>query len=188
MKLKSILSNIRKYIITGILFLGIIMIYVGLGAKSSSFNIYFLLVGILIFLPFIIYLFYSKFEIKKEEKKNQINLDTFKLKAEKVQFNLDEIEIKSNSWSEEVVIDNSKYGGLNQLAGIPEKNIELIKHNLHHLKIRIPHNGIIYNCDTKININKDDLMIKLAIKKKTFLYVNQFNRKEYYLDIDFLME
>ena len=86
------------------------------------------------------------------------------------------------------MINESKYAGLNQLAGMPEKNIETINHNIHYLKIRIPHKGVTYNCDIQVSMNEDDLKIKLALKKKTILYLDFYNKEDYYLDLEFLWE
>lgn len=126
---------------------------------------------------------------KKEmllKKRNIEQLNTLKKNADKIEIDLNEVTLKSNNWSEEIVINNSRSGGLNQMSGRGDLNVEKVQHNENVLLFRVPYKNIVIEIDYAFSMEITTLEMKLAIQKETILYVNPNDCDEYYLDLDFL--
>lgn len=94
--------------------------------------------------------------------------------------------MKSNEWQEEIVTNNTKYGGYNQLAGRGDLNIEKVQHSLNVLETNVKYKGQTIDVLCRVNMDTKTLKMKLAIQEETTLYVNPEKPDEYYLDLDFL--
>ena len=144
------------------------------------------MIKILIFLIVISIGLAVKFKDKLILKSNKSKLNDFKLNADKVLVDLTIAEIKSNSWTEEVITDNSNYAGLNQLTGQSEKNFKLEEKILNHVKVKTKYNGKNIEYGTNVNMDTDNLKIHLSIQKETYLYIDPKNIENKYLDLEFL--
>lgn len=78
---------------------------------------------------------------QKEYEKYSKELNTFKKRADQIPVDLNKLHLKSNEWQEEIVIDNSKYGGYNQLLGRGDLNIKKVQHSLNILETNVIHKG-----------------------------------------------
>ncbi len=170
------------------MFLGLIVFLVGFGTKGNSPNIYFIIIGAVILSPFVIYYFYDNYKSKRLIKSNNKQLEDFKNRANKIVVNLEDVQIKSNSWTEQKVIDNSYYAGFNQMAGYDGKNFETITRNFNYVKFKIPHEYGIIEYKAHIPMDTTKLKIYFAIKKQTYLYVDKLDEEKMYLDLDFLFK
>ncbi|MCF8296279.1 MAG: hypothetical protein K9J13_01935 [Saprospiraceae bacterium] len=141
--------------------------------------------GLIIILFVIIRTIKKKKEIELNLKKEE-QLNLFKNKADKIKVDLSNAVLKSNSWSEDIVVNNSNSGALNQLAGQGYRNINTIQHNENVIKISVPYKDTTIEIKHNINIESQTLKMKLALKEETILYVNPNNTHEYYLDLEFL--
>jgi len=121
---------------------------------------------------------------EKQKIKNEFNLFIKNADIVKVQF--DNFRIKTNSWTEEVVTDNGRYGVYNQMMSQGDLNIKKVDHNMHILILNVNYSNMIIRIEYVIQMEPKTLEIKLAIQKETNLYINPNNPNQYYLDMDFL--
>ncbi|SHJ22855.1 hypothetical protein SAMN04488096_11312, partial [Mesonia phycicola] len=98
MNLKKILSDFGSWIFIGLTFLGFIIIYAGVGGRgrynpTGDINWYFIGVGIILILPFIIYMIKIKLMVKKSSDENAERINELIYNGYKVIVNLYDIEI-----------------------------------------------------------------------------------------------
>ncbi|MBK8580713.1 MAG: hypothetical protein IPL86_02370 [Flavobacteriales bacterium] len=120
------------------------------------------------------------------QERETAKLEKFKLLAEKVEVDLSHVKLKSNSWQEEVVTNNRRTGGYNQLVGRGDLNIENVQRNQNVIFLSVPYKGREIEIQYGVNMDPTTLTMKLEMKKSTTLYVNPNNNEENYLDMDFL--
>lgn len=120
---------------------------------------------------------------RKTEKENRRELEVFKQKAKIINVNLEEVEIITNKWTDTIVVNNTQYGGLNELAGFHDANIRKIDRNLNSVRITIPINREKMEYLLNIEMDPTTLSMHFAIKKETQLYIHG---DELYLDLEFL--
>ena len=180
MNLKKILSDFASWIFTGLTFLGFIIIYAGIGGRgryntTGETNIYFIAVGIVLILPFLIYMLKTKILIDKAENEESKRIFDLIKSGDKVIVNLDNLEIQTNSYKQEIEI-GSGYNTRNEYIDV--------NHNV--ILIDVPYNND--SIKYKLNINMDTTKLKMhfAIKKETKLYVDTTNPNNNYLDLRFL--
>lgn len=126
-------------------------------------------------------------DIKKSRKKDEVNLEMFKNNADKILVSLEDYTIKSNSWTDEIVVNNSKYiGAWNQISGNPDKNIQKIARNPNCVYLKLKYNGNIENYNFYIEKDRQTLEILLGLKKETYLYIDKKYPEKKYLDLEFL--
>lgn len=173
--IKNILSNLGYYIIAGIFFLGYIIIYAGIGGRNRDGNITFVWIGLLILLPFGIWFLIEKARSRKAEKESEMVKQKLIRTGDKVVINLDDIEIKNNSWNQEFIIGQGKH-----------QRIEHRDINYNYIQLEIPYRNqkIKYNLHIDMELTK--LKMHFAIKEQTYLYVDSSDINNNYLDLDFL--
>ncbi len=113
-------------------------------------------------------------------------LEKFKLIADKIKIDLTQSEIKTNNWTDETIIDQSKYAGLNQLTGKSEKNIKMIDRVVNYLIVKGKYRGKTIDYGKRIEMDTDNLKIHLSLQKETILYIDPKNSDKKYLDLEFL--
>lgn len=181
--MKEKLSNFSTYILIGLIILGLIILKAGLGTS----NLWFTFIGIgLIALSLIISVIVFFFSSKKEDKKiieHIQSIKDFKQNARRVKVQLDEIEIKTNSWVEDQVIHNHHAYALDELAGNHDANIEHVNHRLTVLSVMVKLNGEKVQRNFSVDMEPVSLEMHFAIQKETYLY---YQEDEYYLDLEFL--
>ena len=74
----------------------------------------------------IIYVKKSDRRLDKFSKEQKKTIKDFKAKLRKVLVNLDEVEVKSNSWTEEQIINRGRYSGLDEMMGYKESSVRKI--------------------------------------------------------------
>jgi len=124
--------------------------------------------------------------IKKADKKKLSEIERQKKYWTKIPINLNEVEILTNSWHEEIVFNNTKSGALNQLFGRGDLNIEVLSRNENSILIQAPFKGKKLKIIQDISLDIKTLRMKFAIQKETFLYLNSEKQNEFYLDLEFL--
>lgn len=169
-KLKEILLNINSYILTGIFSLGCIILYVGIDK-----NINFVWIGLLILLPFAIWFLILKFKSDKIEKETEIEIEKLIQTGDKIIINLDEVEIQTNSYKQEISVGN----------GTRQRN-EYIDVNHNVILLEIPYKNELIKYKLNIDMDPTKLKMHFAIKEKTELYVDAENPNNNYLDLRFL--
>lgn len=160
-------------------------IFVDGGLRSG--NLQFVIAGGSVILVALVIYFILSIRDKRAAKKNQeeyeAELNQFKQDADQIEVDLDKVKIKSNSWTEEVVIRESKYSGVDSFFGDYHHNIKTVKNETNLVEFSIPIDGRTVRYKTRIDMNTKSLQIHLAIKKKTVLYEKD---GENYLDLEFL--
>lgn len=164
------LNGIFGYILTGIFFIGFIILYVGLDG-----NLLFVGIGTLILFPFIIWFLVLNLKEKKFNREKKIEIQKLKKYGEKIIVNLENIKINSNSWRQEVR-KTSKYGD----------KISHIDINYNLIEMKIPYKNEFINYSLHIDMDTTKLKMHFAIKKETILYVDLKDKNKNYLDLEFL--
>ncbi len=185
--MKDKLSNIGIYLKIGFIGLGYIVLRAGLSSGNNLFSIAGIIimavVGILLLGNFI----YKKKVTEKDNAKLNTLLEEFKRSSRQIKVNLENLNIISNSWSEDIIISENKYGGLDELAGYKNHNIINVDRNLNTILLEIPIKDKIHKYHIDIESDLITLQIKFAIQKETILYIDS-KSKETYLDLEFLNE
>tara|TARA_R110000850_G_scaffold275296_3_gene414410 strand:- start:17 stop:571 length:555 start_codon:yes stop_codon:yes gene_type:complete len=182
MNLKEILSDFGSWIYIGLTFLGFIIIYAGIGGRgrynpTGDANGYFIGVGIILILPFVIYMIKIKLMQKKSSDEYAERINELIYNGDKVIVNLNNLEIKSNSYKKEIEVRNS--GG----NGTRNEYID-VNHNVIRFTVPYKNESIEYRLDIYMDTTK--LKMHFAIKKTTVLYVDPENPNDNYLDLRFL--
>ena len=180
MNLKKILSDFGSWIFAGLTFLGFIIIYAGIGGRgryrsTGETNFYFVAVGIFLILPFLIYMLKTKILLKKSEDEESKRITDLISTGDKVIVNLDNLEIQSNSYKQEIEV-GSGYSTRNEYIDV--------NHNVILINVPYKNESIKY----KLNIDMDTTRLKMhfAIKQETELYIDPKNPNNNYLDLKFL--
>jgi hypothetical protein len=173
----------KSKIIIAFFFLGLITIYAGLGRHGSPIFIW---IGISILTPYIFYIIFPYFLSKNNQINNNTEIERFKASAEKVIVSLENYQVKTNNWTDEIAISNSKYSGLDQLTGNSERNIKFEHRIVSVLNLKIMYLGKTE--EYQIKLEKDPVTIKmlLEIRKETSLYIDKLDPEKKYLDLEFL--
>lgn len=136
-----------------------------------------------------IYLLYNFLSDQKAEKLNrevEADLKQFKNSADSILIDLDSAEIKSHSWTEEKVTDNSRFGGYDQLVGRGDLNTESVLQQQNVIHLRPEYRGDILDIYARVDMDPTTLKLKLTMQKETHLYIHPMNPEMYYLDLEFL--
>jgi len=180
MNVKKILFDFGSFIFAGLTFLGFIIIYAGIGGRgrynpTSDTNWYFVGTGIILILPFVIYMIKTKLMLKKSSDENIERINDLIRTGDKVIIDLDKLEIQSNSYKQEIEV-GSGYNTRNEYVDVD--------HNVILIDVPYKNESIKY----KLNIDMDSTKLKMhfAIKEKTELYVDSENPNNNYLDLRFL--
>ena len=181
--MKEKLRNFTIYLLLGIFALGFIMMRAGGKHGNDIFTVIGIIVMVIIAVMFGVYYLSSRSKQRNIEAENRLNLADFKQKARAIKVNLEDVEIKTNNWTDTVVINNSQYGGLDELAGYADSNIMRVDRNLNSVKITIPVDGEEINYFVNIEMEPTTLAMHFAIRKETLLYIHG---DELYLDLEFL--
>lgn len=180
------IAKIKKfaiYIAMGLFALG----YVILRAGLKNDNAVFLFIGIISMLIVAIligiYFLASGFKQRKQEREYQKQLQLFKLSARKIVVSLEDVEIKSNNWTDKILKDDFNYGLLDAMAGYDESNFMQVDRNLNAVAITLTIDGSTIDYFVNIEMEPKALAMHFAIKKETYLYISA---EERYLDLEFL--
>jgi len=183
--MKEQLSNFRTYLKVGFLFLGYIVLRAGLRSGNDLFTISGVLILVVVGIILLINLLYKSKVTEKETLQTNVIIEEFKRSSRKVKVDLQNLKIISNSWNEDIVISEDKYGGLDELAGYKNHNIINVKRNLNTVLLEIPIKNDILQYQVNIESDLTTLQMKFAIQKETTLYVDS-KSEESYLDLEFL--
>jgi hypothetical protein len=185
MKVKEHLSNLGRYLLIGIFFLGLIILFISLGGKGRTFNYIFLIIGFTITLPYVVYFFWLFYIDRKKDIKTLLNIEELKKNGNKIIVNLENVKIKTrNSYATK--INNSRTGAINQIIGNSDKNIETIEFKNNSISFKIPYENSFIRYSLTIDMDPINLKLHFATKKETILYVDKKNMNKYYLDLEFL--
>jgi uncharacterized membrane protein (GlpM family) len=192
--LKKFFSNVVLYVLIGIFILGLLLFYVGLGISGNdtdapNFNRIFIIIGLIILFPYLIYfikIFY--FDKKKYNRKAQNNILKLKINGVVLPVNLETLKINKTrkSYYSKVIHNTARSGALNQMTGNPDDNIQTTECNRNEVKFNIPYGTNFIKFTRTIDMEPTTLLLRFAVKKETFLYVNPVNMNDYYLDLEFL--
>ncbi len=191
MKIKNYLASFKTYIFLGITFLGFITILAGLGFKGrwntpSEGNIYFIGIGLLLLVPAIIWYAKSRHQDKKINDRQKERIELLKKTGEKITIDLDLVIIKSSQLQKKIITDNTTYSALNGLVEREDRNFKIVNQNVNQLTITKSHNGRKIKYRESIVMDSDNLKIHFAIQKNTILYIDPNDKKNMYLDLEFL--
>jgi hypothetical protein len=180
MNFKKILSDFGSWIYAGLTFLGFIIIYAGIGGRgrykaSGETNFDFVAIGIILILPFLIYMLKTKILLSKADNEESNRINDLIRTGDKVIVNLDDLEIKSNSYKQEIEV-GSGYNTRNEYIDV--------NHNVILIDVPYKNDSIKYKLNIDMDITK--LKMHLAIKKETRLYIDSTNPNNNYLDLRFL--
>ena len=180
MNFKKILSDFGSWIFIGLTFLGFIIIYAGIGGRvrynaTGETNLYFVAVGIVLIIPFLIYLLKTKILINKAENEESTRISDLIRSGDKIIINLDNLEIQSNSYKQEIEVG----------SGYNTRN-EYIDVNHNAIMIDVPYKNDLIKYKLNIDMDTTKLKMHFAIKQETVLYIDPTNPNSNYLDLRFL--
>jgi len=180
MNLKKILSDFGSWIFIGLTFLGFIIIYAEIGGRgrynaTGETNLYFVAVGIVLIIPFLIYLLKTKILINKAENEESTRISDLIRSGDKIIINLDNLEIQSNSYKQEIEVG----------SGYNTRN-EYIDVNHNAIMIDVPYKNDLIKYKLNIDMDTTKLKMHFAIKQETVLYIDPTNPNSNYLDLRFL--
>ena len=179
------LKTILEYIGIGLVLLGAIIVYGTL--RADGFNGYILATGVLLIaVPIMIFIIIER--LADRERPNVKHLRDLKLTGIKIPVDLTKCKVKSNIWTTEVEkYDNPRIVFLNEVSGHSDKNIKRIESNISRVEYTCDFNGkrrtFLSSAIAKDNIT---LKILLEIQKETAIYIDRYNSKYYYFDLDFI--
>ena len=180
MNLKKLLSDFGIWIFAALTFLGTIIIYAGAGGRgrghrTGEINWYFVAVGAVLMIPFLIYMLKARFMEQKSIDDTSKRINDLLTKGDKITINVDQLEIKPNSYQQEIEV-GSGYRTRNE--HIP------INHNV--VLLEISYKG--HNIQKRIDINMEPSKLKMhfAVKGTTELYIDPQQPDNNYLDLRFL--
>jgi len=193
MKFKDIIDSIKTYTLFGIVYVGFLAILAGLGYRgrlqpAGDINPYFVLFGIVLVIPLIYWVIMTRFADRAEKAKNLKRIEKLKQEGQRIEIDLDKVKINSSSWQEKVITDNTQYAGLNDAVGRGDRNFKLVKRTLNQISLKKTYKGRTIAYRESIKMDTDNLRIHFALKKKTNLYIDQDDKSNMYLDLEFLSQ
>ena len=121
--------------------------------------------------------FWLRYQKNKLVSESKTQREHLKKIGEKVIVLYDELEIKTRSWRQEVVVG----------SGTNSRN-EYVDVNNNHIYLRKLHRGHYFEQEIVIDMNPEILRMKLALKTELNLYYNPKDLDDYFLDLEFLFE
>ena len=191
MKLKDFITSLKTYTLFGIVYIGFLAILAGLGYRGrwkpvGEINPYFVAFGIVLITPLLYWVIKTKLADKAEKAENEKRIEKLKQEGQKIEIDLNKVKINSSSWQEKIITDNTRYAGLNEVVGRGDRNFKLVNNTLNQISLKKTIKGRTITYRESIKMDTDNLKIHLALKKKTILYVDPHDRKNMYLDLEFL--
>jgi len=183
--MKEKLSNIGVYLKVGFIGLGYLVLRAGINSGNNLFSIAGIIIIAVVGIVLLGNFFYKKKVTEIANIKQNTLLEEFKRSSRQIKVNLESLNIISNSWREDVIVNVYKYGGLDELAGYKNHNIISVDRNLNTILLEIPVKNKIYKYQISIESDLTTLQMKFAIQKETTLFINS-ETKETYLDLEFL--
>ena len=186
-KLLEYLETLGSYLLIGLTVLGLLIMY---GVSSAAvFNWTFFLFGLmLLVLPIISYLLITRVAAKDNLSYHSNYLKKLKTHGEKIEVNLSDCEIKSNSWTDQKPrYNDSRIEFLNTISGHADKNIAATDVNLSTAIYRINRLGKtrIFESGT-IALDEVTLRMLFEVHGRTIIYIDKDNPEYYYFDLEFL--
>lgn len=126
-----------------------------------------------------------KLKNRKENKEYKNNLAKFKSAAEKIKVELNQVEIISNSWSEQE-FSNTRAAQIEQMYGDGERTKITTEYNINVIKFSLKIKDEVVHFEERIDMDRKTLEMKLLMQKETTLYFDPANYSNYYLDLEFL--
>jgi hypothetical protein len=121
--------------------------------------------------------FWLKYQKNKLVSESKTQRENLKKIGEKVIVMYDELEIKTRSWKQEVVVG----------SGTNSRN-EYVDVNNNHIYLKKLHRGHYFEQELVIDMSPEILRMKLALKTELNLYYNPKDLDDYFLDLEFLFE
>lgn len=180
------LKNFINYILIGITIIGFI-ITLGV-SKANTFNNYFFGIGLFLCASGSI-LLWRNFKIESDEIESdfQKRLNELKNSGDKIEVNLTECEVKSNSWttSEERTYD-SRIQFWNTVGGDADLNVSKVNHHSTYIIFKTTYNS--FNHEFIGIVSKDEITVMMLLEHqgKTYIYVDKADPSYYYFDLEFL--
>ncbi|MFS4454826.1 hypothetical protein [Maribacter sp. 2304DJ31-5] len=190
-KFKDFINSIKTYTLFAVVYIGFLAILAGLGYRGKwkpigDINPYFVAFGIVLITPLLYWVIKTKLEERAKKSENEKRIEKLKQNGQKVEIELDKVKINSSSWQEKIITDNTRYAGLNEVVGRGDRNFKLVDRTLNQISLKKNFKGRTITYRESIKMDTDNLKIHLALKKKTFLYIDHNDRKNMYLDLEFL--
>ena len=182
------MRNLGELLSLGFFFLGLIVCYAQLKTESHQYTIWLWLIGILLCLPFFITLIFnnrtnSKLQLQKEEEERRL-----KANAQPIEVDLSKAIIKSNAWTDKIITDDSKYAGLNDLAGNAQRNYTNVPQFKSIIQFEVHLEGENKLIEFSSNLSETNLLLHFAKQGKTTYYYFKNKPEKSILDLDFLNE
>ncbi|WP_076453865.1 hypothetical protein [Zobellia uliginosa] len=191
MKFKDIINSLKTYIFFGIVYIGFLAILAGLGYRGrwrpmGDLNPYFVAFGIVLIIPLLYWIIKTKLTDRAAKAENEKRIEKLKKDGQKIEIDLNKVKVNSSSWQEQIITDNTRYAGLNEVVGRGDRNLKLVNRTLNQISFKKTIKGRTITYRESIEMDTDNLKIHFALKKKTILYIDPDDRKNMYLDLEFL--
>lgn len=142
-------------------------IFLGISLKVVGYIIF---IGAFLILHLV--LKYYKNKIVSDIQKSQ---DAFKKTAERIPIFYNELEIKTNSWKQEITVG----------SGTQSRN-EYLDVNFNIIILSKTHRGHHFNEQYEVHMEPEILRMKLAYQNELSFYFNPVNYDDNFLDLQFL--
>ena len=142
--MKDKLTNIGVYLKIGFIGLGYIVLRAGLSSGNNLFSIAGIVIMAVVGVILLGNFFYKERVIEKETTKLNDLIEEFKMSSRQIKVNLENLNIISNSWNEDIIVNEDMYDALNGLAGYTSHNVINVDRNLNTILLEIPVKDEIY--------------------------------------------
>ncbi len=180
MNFKKIIADFGTWIYSLSTVVGFAIIYVGIGGRgrfkaSEETNVYIVAFGIILIIPYLISVLKTKVMKDKVENMEHKRISDLINNGDKVMVALDSLEIKSNSYTQEIEVG----------SGLDARNEHIgINHNV--ILVNVSYNEELIENRLDIYMDTTKLKMHFAIKQETEWYVDPSNPNNNYLDLSFL--
>ena len=130
---------------------------------------------IILFSAVLILYLIVKYQKNKLINDTQNERNSFKKTAERIPILYSELEIKSNSWKQEIVVG----------SGTRSRN-EYVDVNTNIIILNKTYRGHHFNEEYQVEMESEILRMKLAVQNELSFYFNPNNFKDNFLDFEFL--
>jgi len=175
--LKKYLLDILAFIAAVLMLTGLYLVYYGMGGvlDGSKYNVYLIIAGLIILIPFIWMAFKGKRGMKQMERDYEEFVEHLKKTGKHYKIPVSQIEVLSNDYLQENTKGHGKY----------EKTVyKEVFHNV--LLFQINLNGKTYKYRKDVYLKPEILRMHLLLKDELDMYVNPQNPEEFYLDTSFM--
>jgi len=173
-------DNIYALFLISTSIIGFLLLSIGFSGlldNYKSYNIYLVLIGIILLIPYLlIFLKVKKFFVRQSSLEED-RIDKLIKTGKRVELDLKNVPVKTNSYLQEVKVGHGR-----------NERIEMqqVHHNVLIFYVQAGNEKSAYKVD--VFMEPEKLKIKLLLQEKTYIYFDAQDSDNYYIDLSFLDE